>query len=209
MTHRPATPQRPGRRGFLAATAGAAMAAVTVTAGCGSDTRTRLATGGASDTDLTAATHLAGLEVVAAQTYEIAADAVKSRLLGTVPFGVNEYIATGIAHHRAHQKAWNQLLTKANRSAVTVPDGTLKPRIDTKLTEVDDLPKALYLMEMLEDTLAQTYLKAIGKLHSERAIRTAAAIQVVDQQHLAIIRYIVGQYPIPNAFQVTDRALVP
>lgn len=203
-------PGRDSRRRFLAATAVAATSAVAAAAtGCSGDTRTRLATGGATDTDLAAATHLAGLEVVAAHTYEIAADAVKSRLLGVVPFGVNEYIATGIAHHWAHLKAWNELLTKAGRATVTAPDDEFKPRIDARLTEVNDLPKALYLMEMLEDTLSQTYLKAIGRLRSERAIRTAAAIQVVDQQHLAIIRYIVGQYPIPDTFQPTNRALRP
>lgn len=205
--------QRPAdRRGFLAAaiTATSAMAAAAI-AGCSGDTPTRLATGDGAlaNTDIATATHAAGLEVVAMQTYEIAADAVKSRLLGTVPFGVNEYIGTATAHHNAHLNAWNQLLVKADRKRVTQPDGKLKPRIDTELTGVNTLAKALYMMEALEDALAQTYLKAIPTLHSEDAIRTAAAIQVIDQQHLTILRYIVGQYPIPTAFQTTTRALSP
>jgi hypothetical protein len=38
------------------------------------------------------------------------------------------------------------------------------------------------------------------------AITLAGALQSVDQEHSAILLYVLGQYPVPDVFQKGNRA---
>lgn len=160
-----------------------------------------------SVTDLAVAELAAGLEVLAVQTYTAALDAATAGKLGEVPPAVAEYVTTAKAHHQEHLDAWNTVLTGAGKSEVTTPNAQLKPTVDGEFAKVTDVAGAANLALMLEQIAAQTYLKAIPTLKSKDAIRTAASIQVVDQQHQAILRYALGMYPVPDVFQSTDKAV--
>jgi len=61
---------------------------------------------------------------------------------------------------------------------------------------------------MLEQIPAQTYLKVQPTLQSRDAIKLAASIKAVDQQHHAILLFAIGQYPVPDTFQRTEKAAV-
>ncbi|MGH3926801.1 MAG: ferritin-like domain-containing protein [Pseudonocardiaceae bacterium] len=158
-------------------------------------------------TDLAVAELAAGLEVLAVQTYTAALDAATAGNLGEVPPVVAQYVTTAKAHHQEHLDAWNTVLTGAGRSEVTAPNAQLKPTVDGEFAKVTDVAGAANLALTLEQIAAQTYLKAIPTLRSTDAIRTAAAIQVVDQQHQAILLYALGMYPVPDVFQPTDKAV--
>lgn len=158
-------------------------------------------------TDLAVAELAAGLEVLAVQTYTAAQEAAIAGSLGEVPPAVAEYVATAMAHHQEHLDAWNTVLTGAGRPEVTAPNAELKPTVDGEFAKVKDVAGAANLALMLEQIAAQTYLKAIPTLTSKDAIRTAASIQVVDQQHQAILLYALGMYPVPDVFQSTDKAV--
>lgn len=157
--------------------------------------------------DLDVAELAAGLEVLAVQTYTTALGAATSGALGEVPPAVAEYVTTAKAHHEEHLNAWNTVLTGAGRSEVTEPNAELKPTVDEELAKVNDVAGAANLALMLEQIASQTYLKAIPSLQSVDAIRTAASIQVVDQQHQSILFYALGMYPVPEVFQSTDKAV--
>jgi Ferritin-like domain/TAT (twin-arginine translocation) pathway signal sequence len=203
------------RRHFLVGGAVAAMGAALAACGDGGGSAggttaaapTSTPAGGAPvDSDLAVAELAAGLEVLAVSTYQAAGDAATAGKLGTVPPAVGEYVKTALAQHQEHLAAWNKVLTGAGRAEVTRPNATLKPTVDAEFAKVTDIAGAANLALMLEDIAAQTYLKAIPMLKDKDAIRTAASIQVVDQQHQAILYYALGMYPVPETFQKTDKA---
>jgi len=157
--------------------------------------------------DLAVAELAAGLEVLAVNTYQAALDAATSNKLGRVPPAVATYVQTALAHHKEHLAAWNGILRSAGRAEVSTPNAQLKPTVDSMFAQVKDVAGAANLALTLEDIASQTYLKAIPTLTSKDAIRKAGEIQVVDQQHIAILRYALGMYPVPEVFQKTDKAV--
>ncbi len=52
-----------------------------------------------------------------------------------------------------------------------------------------------------------TYLAAIPKLQSPEGIGLAASIQPVAMQHAAVLHFVPGEYPVPDVFAKTDKAL--
>ncbi|MDP9404885.1 MAG: ferritin-like domain-containing protein [Actinomycetota bacterium] len=207
------------RRRFLIGSTVAAGLAL-VTAACGDDDERT--TGGTTDTtggdgeggkklsgDAAIAEFAAGLEVLAVNTYKSALDAATAGKLGTVPPAVATFVQTAMGHHQDHLDALNEVVTGAGGEEVTTPNAQLEPTVMTMLSQVKDVPGAANLALTLEDIAAQTYLSVIPALKSEDAIRLAASIQVVDQQHQAILLYALGKYPVPETFQKTDKAATP
>ncbi len=208
------------RRRFLLGTGATAGAAILLAA-CGGDDDKKAETGagtGAGSTntsgssgrsatgDLAVAELAAGLEVLAVDTYRAALEAATANKLGPVPPAVGEFVKTAMGHHEQHRDAWNKVLSGAGRSPITAPNAKLKPTVDAEFAKVKDVAGAAKLALMLEDIAAQTYLSAIPKLQSKDAIKTAASIQVIDQQHQSILLYALGMYPVPETFQKTDKS---
>lgn len=188
-----------------------------VAAACGGDddesTTDTTAAGGQTATtaagnsgDLAVAELAASLEVLAVQTYEAALAAAQANRLGAVPPAVATYVTTALAHHKEHRDFWNTVLKSAGKAEVTAPNAKLKPTVDSEFAKVKDVGGAATLALTLENIAAQTYLKAIPSLKGKDAIRKAAEIQVVDQQHQSILLYALGMYPVPETFQKTDKA---
>ena len=201
------------RRLFVGGGVAAMVAALTA---CGSEETTpgTAPTGGSSSSDsggdmsgdLAAADLAAGLEALAVATYKAALDAAVAGKLGAVPPAVAEYVKTAMAHHQVHLDAWNKVIEGAGRPQVTEPNATLKPTVDAAFAKVTDAVGAANLALMLEEIAAQTYLKAMPTLKSKDAIKLAGQMQIIDQQHQAILRYVLGMYPVPDIFQPTDKA---
>ena len=210
------------RRRFLMG-AGAVGLGV-VAAACGSDdnedvqsgsgntaedtTTTKGDTGGGASGDVEVAKVAAGLEVLAVSTYKAAGEAAGANKLGPVPPAVGEYVKTAMGHHQEHLDAWNKVITGAGGTAVTEPNAKLKPVVDAEFAKVKDVAGAAKLALMLEQIAAQTYLKVLPTLKGKDAIKLAGSIQAVDQQHQAILLFALGQYPVPDTFQKTDKAAV-
>lgn len=206
------------RRRFLVGT-GAAAGLALVAGACtdGGDgpgavqpptTRRPRATG-----DLAVAEVGAALERLAVDTYAATLTAAAGGRLGDVPAVVTELLTTARAHHEVHLSSWNTMLRAGGRPDVTEPNDSLKPAIDGMFAEMRDVAGAARLALVLEDIAAQTYNRAIPTLRTKEAIRLAAQMQVVDQQHLSVLRYVVGVFPVGSgevqesrAFQPTDRA---
>jgi hypothetical protein len=58
----------------------------------------------------------------------------------------------------------------------------------------------------IENIAAQTYQAQISELSSAKAIAAAASIHPVEMQHAAILSFVLGRYPVPNAFNPVDMA---
>ncbi len=211
------------RRGFLFAGAGAAGALAL--AACGSSSKptsssttsgggssstagsaTTAAGGGGGSGDAKVAMLAASLEVLAVSTYTQALAAAKANKLGAVPAAVANFATTAMSNHQAALDKWNSVLTSAGAQAVSQPPASLAATVTQMFGQVTDVGGLGKLALLLEQTASDTYLSAIPSLQSKDAITLAAQLQVVDQEHAAILHYVLGQYPVPDTFQTTKMA---
>ncbi len=211
------------RRKFLAVsgmTAGVAVIAVA----CGSDdnasgtdptTATTAAAGGSTTVtagggggDLAIAAGAAGLEVLAVNTYGAALDAATAGDLGDVPPAVAEFATKAKDQHQAALDAWNGVLTDNGESAVSDPPADLEATVNDAFAEVTDVTGVAELALMLEGIAADTYLDAQSMLEGGDAKQLAGSIQVVDRQHIAILNYVLGEYPVPDTFQSAENSVL-
>lgn len=158
--------------------------------------------------DLDTAAFAASLEVLAVGTYQAALDAATMGSLGDVPPAVATFVQTALGHHQEHLEALNGLLTGNGRPEVTEPDSGLKATVDEQFSKVTDAVGAAQLARDLEEIAAATYLKAIPSLTAETSV-VAGSILCVDQQHVAILNYALGEYPVPDTFLSTAKAASP
>lgn len=208
------------RRWFLGAaaavTAGGVLAAcgknnstvssdtTATTAGAGAGT-TQTTAGGAAG-DLKVAALAASLEVLAVNTYKGALDAAAAKKLGAVPDAVATFATTAMGHHQTALDTWNKVLTGGGQQAVSTPPASLKATVDQKFAAIKDVNGVAELALLLEQTAADTYLGATKGLTGKDAMTLAGALQSVDQEHAAILLYVLGRYPVPDVFQTTDKA---
>ena len=156
--------------------------------------------------DIKVAMLAASLEVLAVGTYKAALDAAGSGALGEVPPAVGEFVTVAMAQHQEQLDAWNTVITGAGGTGVTEPNATLKPIVDAEFAKVKDVGGAAKLALMLEQIAAATYLNAQNVLTDKDAIMLAGSIQVIDAQHVSILLYVLGEYPVPDVFAKTEMA---
>jgi len=209
------------RRRFLAGSTVAAALAVFAVA-CSDDDDTGTGAGGAGQTgdttaagprgpdfDLDTAATAAGIEKLAFDTYTAFGQLATAGSLGAaMPPAVMDLMIAAAQHHQVALEAWNKVLTGAGRPAVTTPSPALKPAVDAAVGKLTDIPAAATLVLKLEDYASQTYQKAIPTLRSADAVRLAAQVNVVGSQRQAILRYVLGLYPVGSgvAEEISDFA---
>ena len=150
--------------------------------------------------DVATAMLAASLEVLAVNTYQAALDAAGDGSLPNVPEAVATFITTAQGHHVAHRDAWNDLLIALGEAEVTEPPPELAADINTAFGQAGDVVAVAELALRLEQTAADTYFEAIPTIENADALALAASIQPIDMQHSAILRYVLGQYPVPEVF---------
>ena len=150
--------------------------------------------------DLAVVALAASLENLAVGTYQAAIDAVTQGKLTGVPDAVVTFAQTAQSQHKDHAAAWNAVLTGAGKQGISGVDLTVKKSVDKALAKVTDVPGLAMLALDLENVAAATYVAAIGVVKSPAGIKTAATIQPVEMQHAAILNFLLGQYPVPDAF---------
>ena len=213
------------RRGFLALSGAAGLGLLAAACGDSSSSSTSSVSSGtasASSTspssssgaasasgDAAIAMTAASLEVLAVGTYKAALDAATGGKLGAVPPAVATFVQTAMAHHQMALDAWNGVLTSAGGAKVTSPPADLAATVNSAFAKVTDVVGAAKLALLLEQTAADTYLTALPSIMSKDAITLAGGLQVVDQEHAAILLYVLGQYPVPDVFQKGDKAYAP
>ena len=74
------------------------------------------------------------------------------------------------------------------------------PTVDNAFAKVTDVTGAAQLALTLEDIAAATYQSAVSAVRARSSIQMAASIQPVEMQHAAILHFVLGQYPVPDAF---------
>jgi ferritin-like protein len=206
-----ATEKGASRRGFLTISGAAGLGLLA--AACGSNSTTAGPASSSSSTnssrpsgDAGIAKTAASLEVLAVGTYKAALDAATGGKLGAVPPAVATFVQTAMAHHQMALDSWNGILTSAGAQKVSTPPTDLKATVDAAFAKVTDVVGAAKLALLLEQTAADTYLVSLPLIMNKDAVTLAGALQSVDQEHSAILLYVLGQYPVPDVFQKGDKA---
>ncbi|MGH9270344.1 MAG: ferritin-like domain-containing protein [Ilumatobacteraceae bacterium] len=159
-----------------------------------------------SEADLMVGALAASLEQLAVNTYGAALDAATSGALGDVPPAVAEFVTVARQQHQAALDAWNGVLTSAGKPAVTAPPADLEASVNGMFARVTDIAGAAQLALWLEQVAASTYLFAIGNLQSPAAINLAGSIFPIDRQHISVLLFALGMYPVPETFANTQLA---
>jgi rubrerythrin len=187
-----------GRRGFLLGACGAgAMLAI---GGCG---------GGAAalvherasfyQGELRTVALAAAMENQAVAFYRALAAA---RHAAGVP-ALAQLAQTCLHQHAEHAATWNSLLRSARKAPVSGPslDGSsLAGHAAVLLPPRSASPRRLAELAVgIEDRAARAYVTAAGRLTSQTGIAIAAGIAPVEAMHAAILRLMLGEYPVPGA----------
>jgi hypothetical protein len=215
-----------GRRGFsrrnFLVTGGALTAGGLILAACGSSSsaakpaakhhtappttatkNTAAAALASIPVDVRVAALAASLENLAVATYTAGLKAAGAGKLGKVPPAVATFAVTARAQHAQHAAAWNGILGAVGYDKVTGPDTVVESLVDSQFAKVTNVVGLAKLALELETVAAATYLNGISVVSGTQAIETAATIQPVEMQHVAILNFVLGTYPVPNAFAST------
>jgi Ferritin-like domain len=156
--------------------------------------------------DLTIARLSAALEVLAVDTYQTVQDAASKGALGAVPPAIGTFVATAKSQHVEHQDAFNAALTAAGMQAQTAADPHYQKEVDAALPNVKTVTDAAKLAVTLETVAAATYTVGAAQVADKAHRRVLLAIAPVEAQHIAILRFVLGQEPVPDPFFKTDMA---
>jgi len=163
--------------------------------------------------DLAVAAVAASLENLAVYAYNAGITAALAGKLGAVPPAVKQFAVTVKGQHTQHAAAWNGVLTSAGKKKVTVTNPKLTPTVQADFAKVTDITGLAQLALTLETVAAQTYQAETSMLKSSAAIGLSSSIQPVEMQHIAILYYVLGEYPgsqstsgTPLAFNPTNQA---
>jgi hypothetical protein len=145
--------------------------------------------------DLAVAAVAASLENLAIFTYNAGLAAATAGKLGKVPPAVATFATTALSQHKQHAEAWNAVLAENHKAKVTVTNPSLTPVVKSDFAKVTDIPGLANLALVLETIAAETYQAETSKLMSSAAIGLSASIQPVEMQHIAVLYYVLGEYP--------------
>jgi hypothetical protein len=194
------------RRGFLAG--GAAIGGGVLLSACGSKDKTagdKPSTGATTGTsgsagEQSALATNASLEALAVFAYDAALKAAPMGKFGKVPAAVGDFATVAKQQHMDHLDAFNAALEAAGGKAFTAPDPALAKAVTDMFTATKDVVGLAKLALTLESTAAATYISQMSTLTSKAGIAAVATIAPVEQQHAAILSFVLGEYPVPDTF---------
>jgi rubrerythrin len=197
------------RRTFLAGSAAAGGGLLLAACGSSGGGAATSPTAQAVSPDLQVARLAASLEVLAVNAYNAALQAASSGALGAVPPAVGTFATTARDQHQQHADAWNAVLSQAGQPAQHDPDPALNGQVNDMLKQVKDVPGVAKLALTLEQIAVETYTGGVMKVQDAKAREVAATIAPVEAQHVAILHFVLGEYPVPDTFIPIDQARTP
>jgi hypothetical protein len=155
--------------------------------------------------DLSVAALLVSLENLLVSVYQEGLD--KKDKFGPYPPAVMSALDTALRQHKQHAVAWNGILTGAGKPGITGVDLTVKvATADPVLSRARDYNALLGLCQDLETLMSSTYLAAMGALENLAALKVAASIHPVENQHVGALGFLLGRALATDGFGRTDGA---
>jgi len=190
------------RRALLAG--GSAVVGGLVLAACGgksSSSGVSASPSASAHTDISALSTDASIEALAIFAYDAALKAAPMGKFGkSVPAAVATFATVAKQQHMDHLDAFNAAIKGAGGTAFTKPDPALAPTVTQLFGQVTNVVDLAKLALTLENTAAATYIQQMGALTSPAALAAVATIAPVEQQHSAILNFVIGEYPVPDTF---------
>ncbi len=155
--------------------------------------------------DLAVATLLVSLENLLVAVYQEALD--RRERLGPYPPAVQAFVEGAQRRHREHAKAWNGILTGAGKRGVTGLNLPVKASTsDPAFNRARDYSVVLQMFQEVESVTATTYLHAIGALDNNAAVKVAASVHPIENEHVGTLAFLLGRNIPGEGFGRTDGA---
>jgi hypothetical protein len=151
----------------------------------------------------------ASIELLAANTYDLALRAAATGALGPIPPAISTFAATVRGQHQQHADAFNAILTQAGVPPQTGPDPALLASVGRRLQAVRTAADLARVALDLEQTAYETYTRNASTLSDRNALSVSLSIAPVEAQHAAVLFILLGSYPVPDARIKTDKARTP
>ena len=193
------------RRRFLqiggAVTLGAAL---TACIGDGGDKQSQENVGGAEGrrVDITVIRTLSSLEALAVVVYETG---LGSGLL-TTP-AVADLANVFQSHHREHGALLQGVTRDLRATPFTEPNPAVRQQLQPEIDALRDEAGVVGLALDIEVVLAETYQAAVGAFGDKSFNVAAMSVGGAEARHVAALAQVLGQAPVPRAFQGTERAV--
>lgn len=175
-------------------------------AACGGGTASSATPTPTATGDLKVAQLAASLEVLAVNTYNTALTAAGKGSFGAVPPAFATFATTAKAQHQDHENGWNAALQKAGLPAQTAPDPKYSQIVNNALPGLKTIPDVANLALTLETVAVETYTMGASAVTAKANRAVALTIAPVEAQHVAILNFVLGTYPVPSSFIMTDKA---
>ncbi len=181
----------PSRRTLLLRGGQAALSATTVAllAGCGSLAGTKSANADSTANDADILNTALGLEYEGIAAYQVGAES------GLLSKPVLDLAVTFQGHHKEHADVLAATVTKLGGTPVE-PAAEYSFPVDQLKSERDVLSFAAGL----EQGATSAYLGAVPLFGDRELAKAAASILGDEAMHWAVLRYALGEAPVPGAF---------
>ncbi len=103
-----------------------------------------------------------------------------------------KYVSLFAQHEQAHVDAVQSTIQKLGGTPVT--------KGDYNFPALTDRAGILGLLATVEGVGVSAYLGAAGYIQNKDILAAAASIMQVEGRHTAVIRFLAGQVPVPDAF---------
>ena len=196
------------RRRFLVLGAGGLLlgaAACSGSKGAAPNDTTVVTRADALEGDLAIAALMASLENLLVAVYQEGID--RKDKLGPYSAAQQAAIDSAQRQHRDHAIAWNSILSGAGKKGVTGVNLNVKSATtDPQLFRAKDPGAFLSTCQDVESITATTYLAAIGSFQNNAALKVAASIHPVENEHVAVLAYLLGRTLPGDSFGHPDGA---
>lgn len=181
----------PSRRTLLVRGGQAALSATTVAllAGCGSMAGTKSANADSMANDADILNTALGLEYEGIAAYQVGAES------GLLTKPVLDLAVTFQGHHKEHADVLAATVTKLGGTPVE-PAANYSFPVDQLKSERDVIAFAAGL----EEGATSAYLGAVPLFGDRELAKAAASILGDEAMHWAVLRYALGEAPVPGAF---------
>ena len=202
-----------GRRKFLQI-GGLTVATAAVFAACGSDdsddgvasgagaTDTTMGGAKGADGDIQILRTASSLEVLAVDVYQKAID---SGLVKTA--AVADAAKLFQAQHKEHSELFQGATKKLGGEAFDKANPVVLQSLQGPIGALKDEKGVLELALMLEQAAAATYQSTVGAFKDATLNQAAMSVGGVEARHVAVLSSVLGQSPVPKAFQTKDGAV--
>jgi hypothetical protein len=149
--------------------------------------------------DLKVVALAAALENLAVAGYGLVLKSAGKGKYGKVPQAIATFATTVQKQHADHAKEWNSVLKGAGVPQITGTPLTIASGAVASLQGAKTIPAVANIALGLENAAAETYVFAAANVSDPGGIATAATIAPVEAMHAAILSFVLGKYPVPNA----------